>query len=1452
MADARAAPAAATTRFWAPIVMNELLAVAAAIRRNARWDMSLAPGASVQSIVLRKLVEVRRIVASAAQGNTTVDDVGISVVVEPFLDIIRSDVTTGPVIGAALSAVEKLLNYQLIHPRQDNVAEVMGDVAVAVTHCKFEATDQVADEVVLTRILHVLKACLASPAGVALSNEMVAQILTTCFQLCFQTRLSELLRRSCEHALTGMAHILLSRLPSMPDGDLTTDLLDDEQGAYRNVGKGLQTLAPGEARSTGSPAASATLAVDTPWPAGPGSVSAAANRPHGVPAVLQLMTFVTSLLDPQDRSVTDTMRLIALNVLGVAIETGGMYFHQFPTLLALVKTDLSHHLYMIISLREQHHTNLLAQSLRVVTLLFSVLGTHMRCHIEFFLTGMLKKLADESRSTLPEHKELVLESLRQLSLGSSFFAVDLYINYDCELRASDMLEKLVRVLSTFVASENAQLNHLHMLAFDVLSSMFKAMAERCELKVPYVPGGAPSLEELQTRKNRKRLLSLGVEKFNASWKDGMRFLCENKLISSAENHADIAHFLWNTPALSKRMLGLYLAESAHGPVLDRYMSHFDFRGKRIDEALRTMCESFRLPGEGQQIDRILASFAAGYMKNEPPLPSVSAAHFMGYAIIMLNTDLYNVNNKRRMTLNDFLRIASKTSDNEEFETKYLEEIYTAISRREIIMPQEQEGLVGEEYAWKQLIAFDKVSDQLIHSSSAAYDREMFMSMWPSAAACVTHLLGLDLEDSMVQQVLYAVRNLATVAGHYRLTEAFESMLAMIVRMTTLVETDAPSARPPGEQEKIPARFVARARCRLATQTAFDMIRQHGSVLHANGWTLVMKSIRSLYREALLPDALLEMEDLLGKKRKLPLARVAPQTPRRDTGGMSYMWPFATFFGDSESRPELDTTSPAYRSTRELVAECRIEDIITDSRFLPQEALGALLDAAMRCSLIESAREQDVQVDEDAALFFFEMTVRVLAKNPDRIKELLERFHLFLTMVFDMAISDAAFPLIERATVGLLLLARRFLHNEEVLGQLFNSITHLVKLPSNILARLAPQISVGMDTLLKDPSLSYTVAQWKTLLALIAHMVEQNDCATLAFSGLDVCILSKEAAWINPVLFFEFADVLLKFVAFSSRIETPAGTPITSQSRSASASSVASAPAPAAAAVPQSSPAAPNGRLATEDETRTPRNRALRALDLLWLMFERARVHFQFDVQRHATSKTVLPETAAHDFFHAFWLPVLSGLSSNGTHPVRDVRTRALTILPEVLVRPELLTLLSADDVWTCHDMVLFSLLEDLISDSFHPDAREAEDARVKSASLLSKLYLHTLPTLYQRRDFPSIWMRVLNFVNKYMHVDGGSRLYDMMRESLVNMILVQRDWGILEDPAHASTTSRGPANGAGGEAMSPESRAEFWHMTWEKINSFLPGLYDELFPPVGDAPPSPSPAAPAAHSVSPA
>lgn len=111
-----------------------------------------------------------------------------------------------------------------------------------------------------------------------------------------------------------------------------------------------------------------------------------------------------------------------------------------------------------------------------------------------------------------------------------------------------------------------------------------------------------------------------------------------------------------------------------------YVDQEDFKGLRIDDALRALLADFRLPGEAQKIDRIMEKFAERYCKDNPgkdwyepgyrfhshfsgthicgchegTFRTADAAYLLSFAIIMLNTDAHNPMVDNKMSREDFV------------------------------------------------------------------------------------------------------------------------------------------------------------------------------------------------------------------------------------------------------------------------------------------------------------------------------------------------------------------------------------------------------------------------------------------------------------------------------------------------------------------------------------------------------------------------------------------------------------------------------------------------------------------------------------------------------------------------------------------------------------------------------------------------------------------------------
>ena len=91
---------------------------------------------------------------------------------------------------------------------------------------------------------------------------------------------------------------------------------------------------------------------------------------------------------------------------------------------------------------------------------------------------------------------------------------------------------------------------------------------------------------------------------------------DNKVLNREPNN--IATFLFDNSELKTEKVGEYLGNLKNQDVLYSYLeNHHNFHSLPIDIALRKFLFNFRLPGEAQQIDRIMEMFAQKYYKTNP-------------------------------------------------------------------------------------------------------------------------------------------------------------------------------------------------------------------------------------------------------------------------------------------------------------------------------------------------------------------------------------------------------------------------------------------------------------------------------------------------------------------------------------------------------------------------------------------------------------------------------------------------------------------------------------------------------------------------------------------------------------------------------------------------------------------------------------------------------------------
>lgn len=115
-------------------------------------------------------------------------------------------------------------------------------------------------------------------------------------------------------------------------------------------------------------------------------------------------------------------------------------------------------------------------------------------------------------------------------------------------------------------------------------------------------------------------------------------------------------------AVSRSMIAGILSKSADPfaqAVLRSYTRRFPFFGEPIDMSLRKFLLEAELPKETQQVDRVVQAFADRYHECNPGIfLSPDQAYIIAFSLMMLHTDAFNKNNKRKMQKNDYVKNTS--------------------------------------------------------------------------------------------------------------------------------------------------------------------------------------------------------------------------------------------------------------------------------------------------------------------------------------------------------------------------------------------------------------------------------------------------------------------------------------------------------------------------------------------------------------------------------------------------------------------------------------------------------------------------------------------------------------------------------------------------------------------------------------------------------------------------
>ncbi|XP_059277441.1 brefeldin A-inhibited guanine nucleotide-exchange protein 5 [Lycium ferocissimum] len=352
--------------------------------------------------------------------------------------------------------------------------------------------------------------------------------------------------------------------------------------------------------------------------------------------------------------------------------------------------------------------------------IFSVLALRFRECLKgeigiFFPLIVLRPLDGtdlNAKTSVPRMLEKVCKNSQML--------VDLYVNYDCDLQAPNLFERMVTTLSKIAqGTQNAEPNSvatsqiasIKASSLQCLVNVLKSLVEweKCwteserlskrnqSSEEETLKGDPDKMDDLPSNfeklKAHKSTIEAAISEFNRKPTKGIEHLISNGLVENSPT--SVAQFLKSSPSLDKAMIGDYLGQHEEFPVavMHAYVDSMNFSGMKFDLAIREFLKGFRLPGEAQKIDRIMEKFAERYCADNPGLfKNADTAYVLAYAVIMLNTDAHNPMVWPKMSKDDFVRMNSTDEAEDCAPKELLEEIYDSIVKEEIKMKDDPVGL----------------------------------------------------------------------------------------------------------------------------------------------------------------------------------------------------------------------------------------------------------------------------------------------------------------------------------------------------------------------------------------------------------------------------------------------------------------------------------------------------------------------------------------------------------------------------------------------------------------------------------------------------------------------------------------------------------------------------------------------------------------------------------------
>ena len=894
--------------------------------------------------------------------SNTLADIDSLTLIQPFLLVITKSSISGYITSLALDSIQKFINLNIINDSSKNYVITYREIVNALTHCKFDGPEQQAknDDMILLKIVTLLNTVINSQHCDILSDSIIYEIIQITMSLACNKRRTELLRKAAESTMMFISVKIFSRLNHIESSNQNQIYINDESylktvlkvdvlggdKTFRNNEK-IPEVTPesenvdyddiskieNETKKEGIEIQE-NITTEDDATIIPQVLDPSSGDNYGLPVIKLYFNLLLSLIVPENQTKhTNSTKILALQLINTAIEICGDRFLLHPQLFNIISDPIFRCALFLI--QNTNKLSLLQATLQLFTTLFINMGNYLNSQIELTLNRIFEVLLEgtddsennskantepknntgndnKSKIRPPKVKELLIEQISILWTRSPSFFTSMFISYDCNLDTSDIAINFLKALTKLSLPESVLtttetvppicLEGLVSFVDDIYGDLQnldrqKFMEEKATV-------------ELLKQRDRKTAFIKCVEAFNEKPKNGIPLLIEKGFIKSGSDK-DISEFLFeNNGRMNKKNIGLLICDPKKTDLLKEFISLFDFKGLRVDEAIRILLTKFRLPGESQQIERIVEAFSSSYVFDQQydvtkstesveddigtVQPDSDSVFVLSYAIIMLNTDLHNPQVKEHMSFADYSSNLKGCYNSNDFPHWYLDKIYCSIRDKEIVMPEEHHGNdKWFEDAWNNLISSTTVMTEMhedhrhiIEKYSSVelthFNRAIFKNVGPSILSTLFKIFVAASDDHITTRMLASIEKCSTIASYYNFKSLFNDVLRNISKITTLLVPESDGSN--GESNTIPlievtlenqdskipvsSRSVRLGRSfkgQLSSIVFFRIIRRNSNqnMIAPNIWSDVVQIILNLYENLLFqPDVFPEFQQRL--------------------------------------------------------------------------------------------------------------------------------------------------------------------------------------------------------------------------------------------------------------------------------------------------------------------------------------------------------------------------------------------------------------------------------------------------------------------------------------------------------------------------------------------------------------------------------------------------------------